>query len=429
MEFRTYAQYDRTAGSIKFKYQLMPNMDVSAYGNSWGEERQGGNITRIKGKNDTGSYSNPNINQLELGSSFEWKPTDISTFILRGASSNYDQRVFEAESGEEGSWKNALENTVFGDAQYTRYLTPEHLLSTGISDKYEYIQETTQIGTKEVNDAGMYLQDEMNYHPVNLVFGARYDYNSDFGSYLSPRGAIMFKPVSDLTLRGSYGFGFKAPMLFFEEMHFCSGTAMLEFVSNPSIQPEKSRSANFSIEYQPGAISLGINLFRTDIKDMVEAKLIGEDTATGIWKYQYVNVGKALTQGVELNTTTRFGKGLSLSLGYSYLDATDEVTDEPLPFESKHSGNWRLGYENHKIGLDIGLSGEFVGSMPTNQNSSPNYTLWNLKLSQRVRTNYTFFIGVDDIFDYAQKTSIQDDVTLWGPTRGRYLSGGIKVNF
>jgi outer membrane receptor for ferrienterochelin and colicins len=423
-----YVQSDRTASSIKLKQQLMSNMAVAIYGNSWIEERLGGSLDRIAGKTKEGDYVNPNINQWEFGGNLEWKPNNISSFTLKSVSSQYGQRVFAEES-----WYKALENIVFTEAQYTRYLTSKQSLSTGIDYKYDLVEENTRIGTRKINSTGIYAQDEMDYNPVNLVLGARYDNHSEFGSYLSPRGAIMYKLPYNLTLRGSFGFGFKAPAVFSEEMHFCSSTVMYEFISNPNIQPEKSRSTNFDLEYNSEIIAMGINLFRTDVKDMIQA-LVEKDTTTSVWKYHYNNIGKTLTQGVELNTTVRLGKGFSLRLGYSYLDAKDRETNEPLPFRSQHSANWGLDYANHAIGLGLNLSGEFVGTMPiwseTEQGAdSPDYTIWNCKVSQKIGTNYTLFIGVDNIFDYAQRESIQDDIILWGPTRGRYLHGGVQVKF
>jgi outer membrane receptor for ferrienterochelin and colicins len=424
-----YVQSDRTAGSVKLKHQLVSNTTMTISGNFRTEDRLGGSIERILGKTGTGAYVNPNINQYDLGGSLEWDPTDISSLVLRGVSSCYDQRVFVEET-----WYKASEDIVFGEAQYTRYLTSKHLFSTGISHKYECVEENTRIGIKKANSSGIYIQDEIDYSPVNFVLGTRYDYHSEFGSYVSPRAAIMYEPVHGLTLRSSYGFGFKAPTVFFKQMHFCAAEAMYEFVPNPDIAPEKSRSANFSTEYRTGIFSIGMNLFQTDVKDMIQEDLIEIDSAAGIWRYQYINIGEALTRGVELNGSLELLQGLSLKLGYSYLDARDKTTDTPLLFRSKHSGNWNLRYENHTVGIEINLSGEFTGSMPVQIGTdegfdSPSYTVWNCKVSQRIGSSYTFFIGADNIFDYAQRESIQGGVTLWGPTRGRYLYGGVKLNF
>lgn len=424
-----YVQSDRTAGSVKLKHRLVSDMTMTISGNFRTEDRLGGSIERIAGKTETGAYVNPNINQYDIGGSLEWDPTDISSFVLRGISSCYDQRVFVEET-----WYKASEDIVFGEAQYTRYFTSKHLFSTGISHKYERVEENTRIGVKKANSSGIYIQDEMDYSPVNFVLGTRYDYHSEFGSYVSPRAAVMYEPLQDLILRSSYGFGFKAPTVFFEQMHFSTAESMFEFVSNPDIAPEKSRSANFSTEYHPGVVSIGINLFQTDVKDMIKEDLIEIDSAAGVWRYQYINIGEALTRGVELNGSLELTAGLSLKLGYSYLDARDKATDNPLLFRSKHSGTWNLRYENHTLGTGLNLSGEFTGSMPVQIGTdevfdSPSYTIWNCKVSQKVGSGYTFFIGADNIFDYAQRESIQGGVTLWGPIRGRYLYGGVKLNF
>ena len=48
---------------------------------------------------------------------------------------------------------------------------------------------------------------------VDLVFSERYDNYSDFGDAEKPKIAIRYKPIDDLTLRGTYAEGFIAPSL------------------------------------------------------------------------------------------------------------------------------------------------------------------------------------------------------------------------
>uniref|UniRef100_UPI001FC7BC3D TonB-dependent receptor domain-containing protein n=1 Tax=Burkholderia gladioli TaxID=28095 RepID=UPI001FC7BC3D len=64
------------------------------------------------------------------------------------------------------------------------------------------------------NVAAVYYQLDV---PIlkNLTFSqsGRYDHYSDFGGAFSPRFALRFQPVRELTLYGSYNRGFRAPTL------------------------------------------------------------------------------------------------------------------------------------------------------------------------------------------------------------------------
>src|SRR5271157_6285154 len=48
---------------------------------------------------------------------------------------------------------------------------------------------------------------------LDVVFSERYDDYSDFGDAEKPKIAVRYKPLEDLTFRGSYAEGFIAPTL------------------------------------------------------------------------------------------------------------------------------------------------------------------------------------------------------------------------
>jgi hemoglobin/transferrin/lactoferrin receptor protein len=59
--------------------------------------------------------------------------------------------------------------------------------------------------------AGAYVQADYDLKPVNVTAGLRYDYNSQWGSSLNPRVALLWKITDKLTMRASEGFAYKTP--------------------------------------------------------------------------------------------------------------------------------------------------------------------------------------------------------------------------
>jgi outer membrane receptor for ferrienterochelin and colicins len=225
-------------------------------------------------------------------------------------------------------------------------------------------------------------------------------------------------------------------------MHYCPGGFRYTIRHNPDISPEKSSSANLDIEHRRGNVVMQLNLFRTDVRDLIQGEVVGKDEEANRLEYMYVNVGKARTQGIESHIGVQLGLGLSISAGYAYLDAKDIDADEWLPFRSRHTADWSVRYEHCQWDLDVDLSGELVGSMLTQsvgeddegneivtEGQSPDYTIWNAKISKRMMKNYKIFFGVDNLFDYVQRDWTTDTEYIWGPLRGQFVYGGFTVQF
>ncbi len=58
---------------------------------------------------------------------------------------------------------------------------------------------------------GAYLQADFDVKPVNITAGVRYDYNSQWGSTVNPRLAVLWKITDDFSFRASEGFAYKTP--------------------------------------------------------------------------------------------------------------------------------------------------------------------------------------------------------------------------
>ena len=127
---------------------------------------------------------------------------------------------------------------------------------------------------------------------VNVA--VRYDDYDDFGTEFSPQVAVRFQPLDMLTLRASWGEGFKAPNLgdLYQELSQsfetitdllrcesqgiaeadCTNSQVEEYTGgNPELEPEQSESWNFGVVLEPiDGLSLSVDYFSIEIDDAVE---------------------------------------------------------------------------------------------------------------------------------------------------------------
>jgi vitamin B12 transporter len=178
---------------------------------------------------------------------------------------------------------------------------------------------------------------EDEWHPTAstyLTAGVRYDDFDTFGSSVTGRAtAAWLNPDRSIKLRASYGSGFNAPS-FLELYGVATG-----YAGNPDLKPERSRGGDAGIDvYLPkGAGSLSATWFRNDYSDLIVYDF-------NVYPGTTENVGRARTDGIELEAKLRLGAGFELHASYTYLDADDLTDGIRLLRRPRNSGSadlWR----------------------------------------------------------------------------------------
>jgi len=224
-------------------------------------------------------------------------------------------------------------NVGFGfGAQYLHesdYTTDYTQQAAGLAVPY-YLQSID--GQRNVGAA--YYQFNIPLVPtLTLSQSGRYDHYSDFGGAFSPRFALSFKPISQLTAYASYNRGFRAPTLAENSQSNSSGiqTAVdpnsptnptggqaypVLVRGNPSLRPERTRNYNIGFEIEPDArTAIGLDWYRIDVKNVIGTGNIQQIVDTndpgvvvrnpnGTIAYvnmDYENLNTLTTEGFELN--------------------------------------------------------------------------------------------------------------------------------
>jgi outer membrane receptor protein involved in Fe transport len=122
---------------------------------------------------------------------------------------------------------------------------------------------------------------------LNLNFAGRYEEATDYGDTFKPKFSIRYKPVQNLTLRGSYQEGYRAPSL---SQRFAGSVVGFETATDPqtgttndfriisggnsALQPEKSYSLSggfvLDVPHVTG-LSISADLYRIEQRDFIDA--------------------------------------------------------------------------------------------------------------------------------------------------------------
>lgn len=357
----------------------------------------------------------------------------------------------------------------------------------GIGINHETLDRTDFTTKPEFNSPYVYAQYDGNLtEKLNVILGARFDSHNKYKSQFSPKAAIRYELNDKLAIKGSVGYGFKSPdfrQLYFDFSNATVGytvlgynavsTAIPELVSQGQIaniivpisefedelNPENSISVNIGFDYKlSSALKLSLNLFRNNINDLIDTRIIANKT-NGQNVFSYYNINKVYTQGLEFNTTWKPTNQLKISGGYQLLLAKDTAAENAfengevfarenpsspsfqlkkneyfgLFNRSRHMANLKVFYTIPKWNLDTNLRSTYrskYGLLDSNGNSYLDtyddfingYSIIDLAINKTFYKNYQLGFGIDNLFDFTDTQNISN-------IAGRIIYGKLNIQF
>lgn len=234
-----------------------------------------------------------------------------------------------------------------------------HVLSLGLEGFAELLL-SSRISPPDVQRGRLaaWLQDEwvleQRGFKVSIAPGFRVDVDTEFGAAPSPRLAVKVDPSPQVTLRASWGLGFRAPTFNNLYLLFCNPGIGYCVEGNPKLTSENSGSVNLAVDYRlpwEGWL-LSASAWHTSLKNLINVTASGIPNPDDPVVFTYENVANAYTQGVELTARARVSRGTYLELAYMGLDAQDLTRRRALEGRSSHRVNLQLSSKYRPIGLD-----------------------------------------------------------------------------
>lgn len=303
----------------------------------------------------------------------------------------------------------------------------------------QYKQEAGEIVEHELQGNGnakrdsfeFYIQDEIELNTLALLPGIRWQKDSDFSEQVTPKINLRWDLVEqddfNIFLRGGVGKGYRVPNL--KERYYIFDHSHLFYIvmGNPDLEPESSTS------YQMGLVisdrshyQVDVNLFQNDLDDLIEYTFDYEQA--GVSVYQYNNIEKAQTKGLELNGSYSFNDNLRIKAGYVYMLTEDKNTGLRLKDRPENQFKTSLDY-NTPFGLDISLIGSWQDEevdIRANKGitvKSPSWSKFDLKLNQEITHALSLYGGINN-FTNTQRNFYADYDNR--PVEGRLVYLGFK---
>lgn len=269
-----------------------------------------------------------------------------------------------------------------------------------------------------------------------LAASARIDVHSEYGTRLSPRVSMLYKP-GGWTIRGSLGRGFFAPTPFVEETE---AAGLSRLVPLGDVRAERADTASIDVGYGFGRTEVNASVFASRIDDAVRIEEVSAD------RVRLINVdGITRTSGVEILLRQRW-REFSVTGSYVHVDATEPQTSgtgrRRIPLVPRNTAGLVAMWEKHGKGR-IGLEAYYTGRQrleddPLRTRSRPYVELGIL--GELVLGRASLFLNLENILGIRQTkyepllrpTRAPDGrwtVDVWGPTEGFVVNGGLRFRF
>ena len=357
-------------------------------------------------------------------------------------------------------------------------------LTAGVGFQYDQLDRT--FFDKAVNFNSQYVYAQYDFNPIerlNVIAGARFDNHSEYSNQFSPKLAMRYKLTDAIAVKGSVGYGFKAPdfrQLYFDFTNSAVGYTVLgynvaldklrelqeqgqildvvvseEDLNNP-LEAESSVGYNLGLTYKEGKWNSELNFFRNDIKNLIDTRIIARKT-NGQNVFSYVNFDEIYTTGFEINTGYKITDALNVSAGYQLLYAYDKKKQQDvkdgqvfardpatnqtvavtqsdyfgLVNRSRHNANFKVFYDITSAKANINLRQLYrskYAQFDTNGNGLidsydtsfiDGFLTTNIAATKTFYEDFTLQVGANNLLDYTDNNI----PTLPG------IQGYIKLNY
>jgi outer membrane receptor for ferrienterochelin and colicins len=412
------------------------------------------------------------------GLTANWTPDAKTVVQARGYFSRYDEYSKTSFSnGVRFPDDNLFERYGRIDGSVLRIFGERQIAQFGAewaTDRYRGLNRLANDSGQRADTSTVWGQDKISLAKwATLTLGLRFDNHSIFGSAVSPKVGLNIRVSDRLNLRASWGRGFRAPDLGQLYFKFYNPTNFYQVFGNPGLSPEHSGSWQVGAEYSSTkkAYRFGINFFRNDVVNLIEAQTIGfvlpfpspgaltiaqanaYIRSIGLDPAQYPirpfrllivynNLSRVFTQGVETSADVKLPHRFTVSGAYTYLDARNKETGAYLPERFKHQGFIKLAYNDDRRGLQANIRASLYSNWKASSQSNralqgelpePGFQLFDVFVSKTLHRGLNAFVSVENLFDNKDPNiggvdSTGQPLPILRPDAGRMFRVGLRLN-
>lgn len=413
-----------------FYYYINPTTTLRFGVNGTDDQRKGGDMSVLNQHADSShQYYEENISdRFSTQLQFDKQFGENKSLTIKNSMSYFNREIHETSYTFEGAQKSSYTEAAMN------FKFRQQKLVAGINVSGEKFSEDSSKShlRRDYNyvTTGIFLQDDWKATDKFLLeAGLRTDYQNEFGFFVLPRLAVMYKFSNQFYMRVGSGLGYKLPTVFATDAEEAGINNIRPLSKN--IKPEKSTGGNLDFNYKKrlgdgSSFTFNQSFFITRINNPLVL-----DTFTFTNKSLPI-----LTRGFESNLTFA-SDAWQFYFAYSFVDARRKynLTHSFVPLTPKSKINIDIIYEKEDD-FSVAYEGYYVSSMHRDWDSMTKSYFTSGLIFQKHFTHFDLIANCENLFDVRQ-TRFENIVIqpvndpgfrqIYGPLEGRVFNMALKI--
>ena len=423
----------------EFYLYFNPKTELNFGLNTTFDNRTGGDMQVIKGNaSEENVFSEENISN-RYATRMLFKHTSNNRIIsLKNSFSYFDRKLVIPDYIFHG---NQLSG--FSEILVSFHGNERSEWQYGVNHYYErFIEEKTDsfpVRDYTHNTIGGFIQNTTNFGS-KFIFegGLRTDYNLDYGVFVLPRIALLYKPNRKITSRIGGALGYKLPTIFTEDAEKLYFKAIEPLIVS-NMNPETSIGGNFDINYRTSFLdkfTFSVNqlFYLTRLKNSL---VLRENSSQNGYFYENAD-GDILSTGFETNVKLTYGD-FKLYVNYAFTSTQllyDNINNQK-PLTPKHNAGFVLYYEvenKWSAGYELYYTGSQFDEL---YDRKPEFWVMGIMIMRHFK-KLAVFINFENFTNVIQ-TNYEPLVLppynnpsfpdIWAPSDGFVFNGGLRYIF
>ena len=337
----------------------------------------------------------------------------------------------------------AYQTTYYTEASYLHPAGPRHTVVVGLNANGEQLASFNRSATPlrspyTYRTLGAFAQDDWHLLPrLSLQAGLRLDHHNQYGAFVLPRLALLYKAGDAVTARLNGGLGYRAPVPYVNSLDERDYPLVRTL---QGVRAETSFGLNGDVNFQrtfdgfdePLVLNVNQSFFYTRLGNPLVLDGLGFAGPFGANYLTWQNAPAPLsTRGLETYVRLRADE-TELYLGYVFTDARRqyEAVNQHLPLAARHKFA-AVGLVEFTDAFSAGLEASYTGQQYLADGSTtPGYSIFAALVRYRVN-QFTFVLNGENLLDYRQtrreavvRAPFDNPVfrELWAPVDGRVVN-------
>lgn len=352
---------------------------------------------------------------------------------------------------------DAAQQSLYGNFIYhTMINNTNHKIKTGLSvqyDQYDEVFDVMDFGRNEFVPGSFLEYSYTHSSKFGLVAGLRLDHHNAYGAFVTPRLHARYEITDGSVARVNLGRGQRTANILSENIGILASSREVVVQGDDDGKPYgldvevawnygASFAKDFTLDYRNGVLS--VEYYRTNFENQIVLDLDSNPQQAAFYNLD----GSSYSNSFQAQVDYELIRKLDIRIGYRWFDVNTTYGDLLMtkPLVSAHRIFLNTGYETKndwKFDYTINWQGEkrlpYTESNPLVyqlDEKSSSFFVMNAQVSKGWKSGFEFYIGVENILNYAQSNPIIasdepfgdyfDSSLVWGPIFGRNTYTGLR---